>query len=387
MNTYPGRFSAPRLLPEAGYADDPGPIPFLSKLILPDDQPKSSGDVSIAGRRFELWSPNSRRLPFYPGIKAPGMDLEDLARGRKRYDGHLGPLDPTYHPQHYQPNRPYLPFVRRHSHLNPPRDYPEFTPVFDIQEVWQPDPTSNHNGGRVRSAYISKLRKRNRAITEDMLAQRDRLRRSASEALRLLWKRRPVFPLDSDICDLDRVDTFEEAVDTITSMQRGIKYRDAWTRYARMKDQASFNLEDAPFTFTVEVNERFMGIWVSDEACEDVMLYLTREGVACFFLYEYCAGEESYHHRTLSTLPLDLMQSYSLIFARDAPWSRAERQSNLRALTLGEGESVGRVRSLPGYEPFPGSLALSNRQGYRQPSLRNPNALPSARALKELTLQ
>ncbi|KDQ27173.1 hypothetical protein PLEOSDRAFT_158910 [Pleurotus ostreatus PC15] len=387
MNTYPCRFSAPRLLPEAGYYDDPGPIPFLSKLILSNDQPKSSGDVSIAGRRFELWSPNSRRLPFYPGIKTPGVDLEDLARGRKRYDGHLGPLDPTYHPQHYQPSRPYLPFIRRHGHLNSPREYPEFTSVFDVQEVWQPDPLSCSNGGRIRGAYINRLRRRNKTITEEMLALRDGLRRSGLEALRLLWKRRPVFPSDMDLVDLEKVDTFDEAVDTITSMQRGIKYRDAWTRYARMKDQAPFDPADTPFTFAVEGNERFMGIWVSDDACEDVMLYLTREGVACFFLYEYCAGEESYHHRTHSTLPLDLMQSYSLVFAQDAPWKRAERRSNLRALALGEGESVGRVRSLPGYQPFPGSLALSNRQGYRQPSLRNPNTLPVARALRELSLR
>ncbi|KAF4586571.1 hypothetical protein EYR40_010583 [Pleurotus pulmonarius] len=103
------QFSAPRLMPDTGYRDDPGPVPFISKLIIPGTSPKVAQDVSLAGRRFELWSPNSRGLPFYPGIKTPSVDLEDLAQGKKRYDGHLGPLDPTYHPQHYQLWRSYLP--------------------------------------------------------------------------------------------------------------------------------------------------------------------------------------------------------------------------------------------------------------------------------------
>ncbi|KAF9500233.1 hypothetical protein BDN71DRAFT_1427492 [Pleurotus eryngii] len=100
-------------------------------------------------------------------------------------------------------------------------------------------------------------------------------------------------------------------------------------------------IDPADYIFIVEGNEQFMGIWVSDEACEDVSLYLAREEVACFFLYEYHKGEESYHHWTHLTLPSDLMQNYSLIFARDAPWRLTERCLNLHTLALGDRENYG----------------------------------------------
>ncbi|KAF9493227.1 hypothetical protein BDN71DRAFT_1432681 [Pleurotus eryngii] len=220
-----------------------------------------------------------------------------------------------YHPQHYQPSRPYLPLIHRHCHLNFPSKYPEFTSVFEISEVWQPDLLSSSNSRRIRSVYINKLLKCNKVITEDMLSLYNGLRRSGSESRQLLWKCWPVYPTDMNICNLNQVDTFDKAIDMITSMQWRIKYCDAWMQYARMKDQPPIDPTD--YVFVMEGNEWFMGIWVSNE---------------------YRRGEESYHHRMYSTLPSDLMQNYSLIFTRDAPWRLAERRSNLRTLALGDGD-------------------------------------------------
>ncbi|KAF4588085.1 hypothetical protein EYR38_010050 [Pleurotus pulmonarius] len=377
-------FLAPRLLPDAGYRDDPGPVPFISKLILPGISPKVARDITIAGRRFELWSPNSRRLPFYPGIKAPGVDLEDLAQGKKRYDGHLGPLDPTYHPQHYQPRRPYLPFVRRHSHLNPPSLYPEFVSLFDSPEAWSAHRSSEPGKGCIPEAYIGRLKRRNTTLIQEAGNLRDHLRDSHKKKDRALWKHRPLYPSNFNLEALRDITSFEEALDTLTAIQRGIKLRDAWVSYVRLKRQDPWNPEDRPYIFTVEGNEQYMGVWMSDEVFDDALLYLTRSGVACFFLHEYTPEESAFHHRTLTPYPDAVMQNYSLISAEDGPWRKAVAESRLRPLAMSEAESVGRVRKLPTYSPKAGSLSLSNRQGYRHPSLRDEGSTPAPVKLAEL---
>ncbi|KAF7422736.1 hypothetical protein PC9H_010893 [Pleurotus ostreatus] len=384
MNIDSRRFLSPRLMPNAGYSDDPGPIPFLSKLIIPGDYPKVARDVTIAGRRFEIWSPNSRRLPFYPGIKAPGVDLEDLAKGKRRYDGHLGPLDPTYHPQHYQPRRPYLPFIRRHSHLNPSSLFPEFVSLFDNSEAWSPLAGSVTGEGRITESYVKRLKKRNTSLLQDAKLLRDGLRESYSERDRLLWQNHPLYPSNMHIEALLDIVSFEEALDTVTEMQRGIKMREAWINYVRLKNLAPWDPADLAYAFAVEGNEQYMGIWMSDEAYEDALLYMTRSGVACFFLHEYTAQEATFHHRTHAYYPDAAMQNYVLVSDEDGPWRYAVRRSKLRALALEEGESVGRVKRLPHSFPAPGSLSLSNRQGYRLPSLRDERPLPAAKELAEL---
>ncbi len=377
-------FSAPRLMPDAGYGDDPGPIPYISKLLIPGTSPKVARDVSIAGRRFELWSPNSRRLPFYPGIKTPGVDLEDLSQGKKSYDGHLGPLDPTYHPQHYQPRRPYLPFVRRHSHLNPPSQFPEFVSLFDSSEAWSADASSESGRGHIPGAYIDRLRRRNAALLREMETVREELRNSHRKENRVLWTRRPLYVADASFGPLYDIVSFEDALDSLTAIQRAIKLRDAWVSYARLKCQAPWDQADMPYLFIAEGNEQYMGVWMSDEVFDDALLYLTRAGVACFFLHEYTTEEAAFHHRTHTPYPDPVMQNYALISAEDGPWRRAVSASRLRPLILSEGESVGRVQRLPSTIPRAGSLSLSNRQGYRLPSLRNESSTPVPVKLAEL---
>ncbi|KAJ8690437.1 hypothetical protein PTI98_011864 [Pleurotus ostreatus] len=159
---------------------------------------------------------------------------------------------------------------------------------------------------------------------------------------------------------LNEVETFEEAVDLITEMQRGIKMRDAWIRYVKLKDQAPIDKTDLPYTFLVDRNEAFMGIWMSDEVYDDALLYLSHAGVACFFLHEYTSDETKYYHRAHSVLPSPDMQNYALISNEDGPWRHFVECSKLRVLSLEIGESVGRLKSLPGYRPRPGSLSLSN---------------------------
>ncbi|EDR02993.1 uncharacterized protein LACBIDRAFT_331931 [Laccaria bicolor S238N-H82] len=83
-------------------------------LILPPFSRVHSRLVTMSGKTWLIWSPNSRIDAYYPGIRAPGHEVvmeED--KTKRRFDGHLGRFDPTKSPQHYDPLQPWLPFVRR----------------------------------------------------------------------------------------------------------------------------------------------------------------------------------------------------------------------------------------------------------------------------------
>ncbi|KAG9220858.1 hypothetical protein CCMSSC00406_0002542 [Pleurotus cornucopiae] len=213
---------------------------------------------------------------------------------------------------------------------------------------------------------------------------RDDLRDSHRKKDRALWTHRLLYPTNFNLEALRDITSFEEALDTLTAIQRGIKLRDAWVSYAHLRRQDSWDPVDLSYVFTVEGNEQYMGVWMSDEVFDDALLYLTRARVACFFLHEYTPEESAFHHRTLMPYPDTVMQNYSLISAEDGPWRKAVADSQLRPLTMSEAESVGRVRKLPTSIPKAGSLSLSNQQGYRHPSLRNEGSTPTPVKLAEL---
>jgi len=124
-------FTTERLKSFAGYLAAPS-IYDAMHFFLPSFRLKSSRVVKIDDRQWELWSPNSERSMFYPGRRSKELDLEDPAgKGLMRCDGHLGRFDPTVSPQHFDPEQPWLGFVRREGN----DAHPEYTSLID---VWQP---------------------------------------------------------------------------------------------------------------------------------------------------------------------------------------------------------------------------------------------------------
>lgn len=107
------RYNSKRRMSNFGYYEPPVVDDTLS-LILPLFSRMYSRLVAVAGKTWELWSPNSVIDAYYPGIRAPGYKvamIEDMTK--RRFDGHLGRFDPTKAPQHYDPRQPWLLFVRR----------------------------------------------------------------------------------------------------------------------------------------------------------------------------------------------------------------------------------------------------------------------------------
>ncbi|KAK6992246.1 hypothetical protein R3P38DRAFT_2803062 [Favolaschia claudopus] len=90
---------------------------------------KSIRQLLVDGEQFEVVSPNSRRRPYYPGSHPMAPVPPSL-----RFDGHLGPGDPTVSPQYYDARRPWLPMIpaKRLGSVQA-----------DITQVWEAVPDEN----------------------------------------------------------------------------------------------------------------------------------------------------------------------------------------------------------------------------------------------------
>ena len=82
-----------------GYFEPPVVDDTLS-LALPPFARVHSRIVSMNGKTWILWFPNSILDAFYPGIRSPGYEVVmEKERTKRRFDGHLGRFDPTKSPQ------------------------------------------------------------------------------------------------------------------------------------------------------------------------------------------------------------------------------------------------------------------------------------------------
>jgi hypothetical protein len=76
---------------------------------VPCEHPTRYRGVEIRGATYELWSPNSDGIDYYPG--APLKEPVDSFDATSRYhDGRLGLHDWTLHPQHFYAKHPWLGF-------------------------------------------------------------------------------------------------------------------------------------------------------------------------------------------------------------------------------------------------------------------------------------
>ena len=114
--------------------------------------------VEIEGRVWELWSPNSSRLPFFPGERDLDCPLlvNPLSRNR-RCDGHLGRFDFTVSPQCYE--HPWRAFVLRTlPQYSTIHQFPEFARVHD---VWVDEPSPATETGMLPGGFLKTLSDRN----------------------------------------------------------------------------------------------------------------------------------------------------------------------------------------------------------------------------------
>ena len=201
---------------------------------------------------------------------------------QRRFDGHLGRFDPTKNPQHYDPQLPWLPFVRRE------RITPFTIESAPLAIAWVS--SSPRNGmedlGRLDTALLIQLTTRN--IELDAAISTMTIVATIKQEY---WDDKPNYPTESEIRGLGGEHHFADAVDLVAHVQRGLKLKNAWIRAMNIiveeRREATTNdwLTETPFAV-----EDILGMWINGAKEEDVY-WLLKHKVPCFIIHEVGISE------------------------------------------------------------------------------------------------
>ncbi|KAF9541393.1 hypothetical protein CPC08DRAFT_730812 [Agrocybe pediades] len=267
-------FTSDRLASFAGYMLPPTVVDAML-FFLPRFTLSSYRIVEHLQRSWELWSPNSSRLTFYPGAQKFGTRFaKSLPTSMRRYDGHEGRFDPTISPQHFDKERPWLGFIQTTTDVS----RPEFNA---FSSVWIKD-RANFTG-KFDTSFVLQLARRVQGLSESV-SSRGRLSTIRPD----LWEKRPLIPNKDDVAHLNLLSKWEEAVDYYAELQREIKYMAAWCSMADAL--ISYSLEHLEMGKIVPANETFMGVWLNGSE-EDDGKWLLASRVPCFIIHELTATE------------------------------------------------------------------------------------------------
>lgn len=351
----------------AGYASLPTVDDALS-YMLPPFQLASRRIVQIGQRFWELWSPNSARVEFYPGTAISGFPLEHQLPQLRRADGHQGRFDPTINPQVLDHARLWYPFVRTEA---PAAEYPEFS---NFADVWDDRFVSFH------ASFLRHLSAR-----MDTLAAGMELRTDFEQVYPDLWAARPRYSLKEDVEALNDISSYYEALDRYSQVQRDAKLAAAWIKMVHAL--LTFPPANAASMARVKpAKPGMMGSWINGSTKEDGW-WLLSLGIPCYIIHErdtywdyrvmgssarvysFLAGTRT-DDRLLLAAGADAairVHGYNLVDAED-DYGRASTvltssfQDRVRSSTRGQGWLFGKYIGPP--TPFP---ELTEKMGYIVP--------------------
>ncbi|KAJ3730729.1 hypothetical protein C8R42DRAFT_637399 [Lentinula raphanica] len=302
-------------------------LPF----VFPEGRCQSSRIVSLTEdedellspeRALELWSPNSARKPFYPGLNP---ELGHIVPPLPFVDGHQGRFDPTRNPQYFDPNQPYLPFLRRADKGSTNAEEVECVPLY---AVWECSSFPGDNKGYVQDEYWDSLIER-----AENLRRRARNRRDARNCSTFTGfinscpgssaiERNSRFP--------GRMD-FEDMVQLLSGVQNELRLLAAWVRMADALISAPFSdfhkmTDDlSPW----DSNNSLVGLWING-TLESTAAWFVRLGVPVFVCHEIKGIPDKPNPREGSVWVNNALDSCEL---RDSiildEWSRLYRRTNL----------------------------------------------------------
>ncbi|KAJ7449716.1 hypothetical protein B0H11DRAFT_2247056 [Mycena galericulata] len=218
--------------------------------------------VKVAGRVFELWSPNSTQLPFFPGCRHPKhLPHTPTLLEERRYDGHCSKHDNLYVPQYFRKDTPHWLFMR-HVPAVSTSDYA--APAFaSLTRHWVEDPTNPTRGH----------------LDPDST-----------------WRTRPLYASHDRIMALLAARSWEMAVDRAVAVQRGLREQDAWVAWVKARHQQRPVTQDSlPWRQFPLADKSFLGVWVNvwvNGMNQEMVLRHLLAGIPCFIIHEYLPGEE-----------------------------------------------------------------------------------------------
>ncbi|KAJ7081457.1 hypothetical protein C8R44DRAFT_895094 [Mycena epipterygia] len=260
-----------------GYADAPvGAVDDGLGYRLPPIRSYHSRVVRSGGSQFLVWSPNSLQDPYYPGLfDLRGNVAMAADTSQHRYDGQGGPSDFTKVPQAYRVHRPWLGFIKRESRVSP--DDIEYQPAYS---VWE-NPTSSALKGRVRPQFIQFLRLRNNEYETEINFQFPRI----TNRRRTLTINRPQWPTPASILKLEEIEDYEDAVDRIADVQRGLREKGAWLLMVETWIAKPPPVPALTNPVIKPADDKLLGVWANSASEEDCVWFLTSAAVPCFFIH------------------------------------------------------------------------------------------------------
>ncbi|KAJ3753226.1 hypothetical protein EV360DRAFT_87977 [Lentinula raphanica] len=257
-------FARKRLGIFAGYDISPVVDDRLS-FVFPEGCRKSARIVSYddqeeemfgPGLRIELWSPNSFKYPFFPGIRPTDTSPHTPYH---RIDGHFGRFDPSRNPQYFDILRPYLPFICRSDKGIMASQEVECVPLY---AVWESSAYPSQDKGYVQELYWKELVKRAKHLRSRMREIREKGHRYSFPGF--LEAQPSTSSVERDPRLPGRI-SFEEMVTFMSDVQFELKAMAAWVRMAEALDRLNWN-SDSPYRLAscaTRVEDSLVGIWVN----------------------------------------------------------------------------------------------------------------------------
>ena len=257
------------------YQELPTVYDMLS-FYVPVTEPACRRTVKIADTFYEVWSPNCDKVDFYPGAPLTNV-LSSWHSPPYRYiDGRLGPRDWSLHPQHFNPDAPWLGFCQSpptaERHLDTWRSTnPELVP---LRAVWQPS-----KNGHLDPEYLSLMRSRVDELWQKL--RRYKCPYDEDDMISRALQYAPVYPSPEDFeyFVAKPYSDFQDMVDRFTAIQRGMREIEAWLT---MMHYGKFRRPSPKFSIPMAKSDR-IGVWLNGASGLDAC-WLLRIGVIPLYI-------------------------------------------------------------------------------------------------------
>jgi len=264
------------------YREVPGVYDGLS-LYVPCENPIRVRGVEIRGTTYEVWSPNSDSIGYYPGapLKEPVVSYGATSR---YHDGRLGPHDRALHPQHFYSKRPWLGFC-----LCPPvgvRDWHSVLPeLVPLSLVWVPS-ASAPGEGSLNPEFLSVFSEW--AALLYVGTRNFKKSDPHTPSLGHVLNHRPFYPPTDEFAHLIKrsIWTWEGLVPYFVGIQRGLREMEAWlTMMKYWKRRRSTK----PFSIPKVAPGR-IGVWLNGASKADGSWLLRLGIIPIYIIYRYTEG-------------------------------------------------------------------------------------------------